>query len=78
MKPQRTSMSYCKMIGYIGSLPDRVKIVNIYSHFHDILRLFDVLPIFFSPQVKRCEIVSYKHGIYELLHELPNDLDLGS
>ena len=75
MKPQRTSMSYCKMIGYIGSLPDRVKIVNIYSHFHNI---FDVLPIFFSPQVKRCAIISYKHGIYELLHELPKDLHLGS
>ena len=78
MKPQRTSMSYCKMKGYIGSLPDRVKIVNIYFHFHNILRLFDVLPNFFSPQVKRCAIISYKHGIYELLHELPKDLDLGS
>ena len=62
------------MIGYIGSLPDRVKIVNIYSHFH----IFDILPIFFSPQVKRCAIISYKHGIYELLHELPKDLHLGS
>ena len=30
--------------------------------------------IFFSPQVKRCAIITYKHGIYELPHELPNDL----
>ena len=28
----------------------------------------------FSPQVKRCAIITYKHDIYELPHELPNDL----
>ena len=28
----------------------------------------------FSPQVKRIVIISNKHGIYELPHELPNDL----
>ena len=32
------------------------------------------LQIFLSPQVKRCAITAYKHGIYELPHELPNDL----
>ena len=32
--------------------------------------------IFFSPQVKRCAIITYEHGIYELPHELPNDLRL--
>ena len=32
--------------------------------------MFD--PIFLSPQVKRCAIITNKHGIYELLHELPN------
>ena len=30
--------------------------------------------IFISPQAKRCVIITYKHGIYELPHELPNDL----
>ena len=30
--------------------------------------------IFLSPQVKRCAIITYKHGIYELSHELPNNL----
>ena len=30
--------------------------------------------IFLSPQVKRCAIITYEHGIYELPHELPNDL----
>ena len=32
--------------------------------------------IFFSPQVKRCAIITYKLGIYELPHELLNDLRL--
>ena len=32
--------------------------------------------IFLSPQVKRWAIIKYKHGIYELPHELPNDLRL--
>ena len=38
--------------------------------------------IFYSPEVKRCAIVTYKHGmyelykhgIYELAHELPKSL----
>ena len=41
--------------------------------FWDIL-MFD--KIFVSPQVKRIVIISNKHGIYELPHELPNDLRL--
>ena len=32
--------------------------------------------IFLSPLVKRWAIVTYKHGIYELPHEWPNDLRL--
>ena len=32
--------------------------------------------IFRSRQVKRCTTITYKHGIYELPHELPNDLRL--
>ena len=31
---------------------------------------------FLSPQVKRNVIISNKYGIYELPHELPNDLRL--
>ena len=31
---------------------------------------------FLSPQVKRCVIITYKHGIYELLQELPKGLRL--
>ena len=30
--------------------------------------------IFLSPQVKPCAIITYKHGMYELPHELLNDL----
>ena len=30
--------------------------------------------IFLSPQVKRFAIIIYKDGLYELLHELPNNL----
>ena len=30
--------------------------------------------IFFLAQVKRCAIITYKHRIYELPHDLPNDL----
>ena len=32
--------------------------------------------IFLSPEVKRCAIITYKQGIYEFPHELPNDLRL--
>ena len=41
--------------------------------FWDFL-MFD--KIFFSPQEKRRVIISNKHGIYELPHELPKDLRL--
>ena len=40
------------------------------------MRLFDVLPIFFSPKVKQSAIITYKYGIYELPRELPKDLRL--
>ena len=45
------------------------------NHFHDILRLFDVLSNFpFTKKVKRCAIITYKHGMCELPHELPKHL----
>ena len=46
------------------------------NHGLNILRLFDVLPNLASPQVKRSAIISNKHGIQELSHELLNDLRL--
>ena len=46
------------------------------DHFHNILRLFYVVPNFLSPQVKRWAIITYEHGIYELPLELPNELSL--
>ena len=30
--------------------------------------------ILISPQVKRCAIIAYKHGIYEFSHEFQNSL----
>ena len=41
--------------------------------FRDVL-IFD--QIFLSPQVKRSMIIGNKHGIFELSHELLNDLRL--
>ena len=32
--------------------------------------------ILVSPKVKRIVIISNKHGIYDLPHELPNDVKL--
>ena len=34
--------------------------------------------IFLSPQVKRWAVITYKHGIYKLPHELPSDLRVTS
>ena len=41
--------------------------------FRDFLMFYQIL---LSPQVKRSAIISLKHGIYELPHELANDLRL--
>ena len=35
-----------------------------------------IYQILLQPQVKRWAIITYKHGIYELPHELPNALRL--
>ena len=32
--------------------------------------------VFISPQAKRCAIITYRHGIYELSNEWLNDLIL--
>ena len=45
-----------------------------YNHFHNILRLFDVLPNFPLIASETCAIITYKHGIYEFPQELPNNL----
>ena len=44
------------------------------NHFHNILRLFDVLANFPFTRSEMILIITYKHGIYELPHELPNEL----
>ena len=45
----------------------------IFIIFRDFLMFYQ---IFLSPQMKRWAIITYKHGIYELPHELPNHLRL--
>ena len=50
-----------------------LKPLIIFIIFWDFLMFYQ---IFFSPQVKRSAIITYKHGIYELPHVLPNNLRL--
>ena len=45
----------------------------IFIIFWDFLMFYQFLC---SLQVRRCAIISYKHGIYELPHEFPNNLKL--
>ena len=48
-----------------------------YSYGHNILTFFVVLPNLKEANkanLKRSFIISKKHGIYELPHELPNDV----
>ena len=51
------------------------KNIEAYNHFHNISRLCVMCyHIFFSTLVKQCVIITSKHGIHKLPHELPNDL----
>ena len=45
----------------------------IFIIFWDFLMFYQ---IFLSPHVKQCAIIAYKHGIYEMPHELPNNVRL--
>ena len=45
----------------------------IFIIFWDFLMFYQFLC---SLQVRRCAIISYKHGIYDLPHELPSNLKL--
>ena len=46
------------------------------NRFHNILRPFDVLPTFLFTTSETWYISTYKHGIYALSHDLPNNLRL--
>ena len=41
-----------------------------YNQFHNTLRLFDVLPS------ETMVVITYKHGMYELPHELPHEFKI--
>ena len=45
----------------------------IFKIFWDFFMFYQIL---LSPQAKRCAIIIYKHGTYELPHELPHNLTL--
>ena len=65
-------MEYQKITNLLGNIPDKVPTI-IFKIFRYSLMFYQ---IFLSPQIKRWAIITFKHGIYELLHELPNDLRL--
>ena len=44
--------------------------------FQKCFQNVQLFSIIFSPQVKRSKIINNKYGIYELPHQLPNDLKL--
>ena len=46
------------------------------NHFHNILRPFDVLPNFLFTTSETWYISTYKHDMYDLSHELQNNLRL--
>ena len=64
------------------NLAQGIKIVSLSWNLAPaiIFRIFWGILIFYqiylSPQVKRCAIITYKHGIYESPQELPNELRL--
>ena len=60
-----------------GAIDKDIKSKRKFSdhHFHIIFRLFNVLANFLLTTIETMRNIS-KHGIYELPHDLPNDLDL--
>ena len=51
----------------------------MYCSYNAVITFWDFLvfyQILLSPQVKQCAIITYKHGIYDLPHKLPNNLRL--
>ena len=46
------------------------------NHFHNILRLLMFYQMVLSAQVRQWKIITYKHDIYKLPHEVQNDLRL--
>ena len=61
-----------KFVPKIKTVEAEIENLQSFSYFET----FNVLLNFFSSQVKWCVIITYKHGIYEFPHELPNDLRL--
>ena len=70
-------MQWNKPSGYFINFIN-VKVCKTYNGAHKIMKHFRVLVWFDSPQVKWYMKSSTKNIVYELPHELPNDLRLKS
>ena len=55
------------------NMKEKILQIIIFIILLDFLMFYQ---IFFSPQVKQCTIITYKHGMCEILYELLNDLRL--
>ena len=70
------TMKYGQLIGYskinIFSEIMQKTWKGYYNQFHNILTLFNVLPNFSFTTSETMASITYKHGIYEFAHELPN------
>ena len=75
-KLHQRPLFYEDFITALSIQPVLVYIQKVYDHGHNVLRLPDVYQIFFSHQVKESAIISNRHNINELPHELLNDLRL--
>ena len=53
-------------------------VLQIQISLTSVSQYFDVLPNFPFTTSETRTIITYKHGIYELLHELPNNVRLGT
>ena len=62
-----------KMTSFASSVAPTSRSTISFKIFWDFSMFYQ---IFLSLQVNRSAIITYKHGIYELPHELPNNLRL--
>ena len=73
VKGQSFNLLRLRMLGLDPEILSLISSTIIFRLFWYFLIYYQ---IFFSPQVKRCAIITYKHGIYDLPHDLPNSLRL--
>ena len=66
-----------KMVSFASSIKKKLLFVLLdLQPFSKYSKTFGYFTKFSFTQVKRCPIIIYKHGIYQLSHELPNGFRL--